>query len=1069
MIISFYRHKERRIAIKQSLYIFLLVLFFAINFDIEVEGACLIDDGRIIFTTSDKKATSDIRWRTVGFTITRERCLSGASANGGYPTKFKHATIYLRDEWKVERESSSNIYVTFTIPQDVVSQALIKAGMSDIKNDDSLFLNGIFQVTHEGEDYGNKKYSLPAITSAESWANPDDFKDRFDVMVYYRAPDEPISIQYRTSSGYIMDTETYAESKWQKPGTKVSVSLDEQKVYKNKKYEIYKSYVRSYSTQKTLPGYDLSTKSGDSMEAVRKRTISQQIGGVLIVAVMKLVEDPIQPEKNIVSNWDPPNPHGVIAADARGNPIYDVEDGIPATESLYLNVFSKNYLFGYEFKNVTGEKIYTINLSKTYHLTWEEIHYDENFDVFFEKKSKDETVTKTVKVKRTYSYWMLEQLEYYKLKEAEIWNEALPDGFRSITPEKYSPPNLNYQCWNTEKLPYIKEPEFKENMTLPTEFIEGDYTCPEIPLEDFDSIGDENVDEIQVRNDSVSFQKTVISKGEWMDRKTVRPVVFQTNGETGKDVLYQKNIVIPMDTANGLYETSGILTYQVATRLNSSSSKEHKYVIEGLDKVNVHTPVVCEAGLVDQKAFNQMLHPDKERNALVLDREFVLELTCTGRHLDIKGYGLRNYDNYAAGRQVRFPFDVYHGSRFYPADSWVTIESESTKFYLPAWVKEGKYTIVCRVPSISAKANGSMELTEDRANRKKEHYVATYKIPVEVSGRIYGFQIRDISDYPLWSSVFRRPDSLEHSGVKYFAGIRNQDGIRRSDVKPLTVPLVKGSHPANEQAGITATGYTFRFSIDTVGEMYQDDDYVQLTPAFYFISKKEHKRQEVDLYYTEMIQNQMHTLVKIGSALDLKNIKSRYLGEPYTAVPEEELNEKRFLTGKMERELFYQPFPMFTFHHILLSEPFHTYIGDSYLKGESVPESVNLKQVSMARQRWYGEYYLPGKVYAVPKGFDLEKAEKAAGSFDFSETFWLKEGYLLIHFDIVSVKENERYLSYRNEENEKEGYCNMWNQEGFEHKKTDVEQEKWNFEEGDVFLYDLSHSMGIDYRIGGTH
>lgn len=1036
---------------------------------IKAENISLVDDGKVIFITSDKKATSGTRWKTVGFTITREKCLSGKYGNGGYPTKLEHATIHLKESWKEERSSSSTVYVTFTIPQSVVSKALIKAGMGDIKNDDVLYLHGIFQVTHNGNDYGGKKYSLPAIASAESWANPDDFKDRFDVKVFYKAPDEPISVQYKTSTGYIIDTETYAESKWEKPGTKLTVKLAESKTYQGKKYQLYKSYIRNFLSQKSIAGYGANMLDGDSLNTVQNKTINQQVGGVQFVAVMKQVKEPkLKSEKNLVSEWDEPMPHGVIAADQRGNPVYDVETGIPATESLYLNVFSKNYLFGYEFENVTGEKEYQITFTKTYHLTWEEINYDDDFNVVLDKKSQTKTVTKTARVKREYFYWKLVQLEYYQIKEAEIWNEALPEGGSRILPENYSPPELDYSNGKAEQ-EYLKEPEYQKKITLPSETIDGEFTCPEIPLEDFQTMGEEKLGKIKVRNDKLSFGGKNISDDEWKETKAEKPIVYDKSAEIGEDVLYKNNQVIPMETGNDIFETTGIITYQAIARISSDGPEQLLYAVEDLGEVTVHTPTVCSASVSNEKAYNQMLTPDKRKAALVLDRTFELKMPTEGEHLQIRGYGLRDYGKYIAERQVQFPFDVYKGKRYYKANTWISVNSDHTVFYIPVWVKEGGYTIDCRAVSISASANEAEDMEEELANLQRENYVATCQIPVEVSGRVYGFQIRDISDYPLWYSVFRKPDSLEHSGVRYFAGERNQDGIRRSDVRPLTIPLVKGSHIYNPQAGITATGYTFRFSLETVGEMYHDNDYIQLTPKFYYISKEGHKKQEVDLYYTETVEQQRYSLVKTGSQIDLRNVKDRYLGDPYMAVPKDEIDAKRQLTRKSELEFLFQPKPMFTFHHILLSEYFRTYTGKNYTPDGTIPAGVEPNRVSLSKQKWYGEYYLPSQVHAVPKGFDLEQAEQESGSFDFQEDIWLQDGYLLIHFDIVTIRDNKKYLSYGNFENAKSGYCNMWRQEGFVHEKTDSDGEGWDFEDGDVFLYDTGRRAGLDYRTGGTH
>ncbi len=1036
---------------------------------IKAENVALMRDGKILFETIDTKATSGTRWKTMGFTITRQSCLLGKHANGGYPTKLEHAIIMLNDSWKEERYANSKVYVTFTIPQSVVSKALIKSGMGDIKHDDVLYLHGIFQVTHNGKNYGSKKYSLPDIVKAESWANPEDFRDRFDVKTIYKAPNEPVSIQYKTSSGDIMDTETYPMTKWKKPGEKITVELTEKKEYQGKKYTIYKSYVCNYLTQKKIADSDINILQGAKMEKVQNRTITQRVGGVQFVAVMKQIKVPKLESKEVVeSDWDEPLPRGIIAADKRGSSIYDVKEGIPATESLYLNVFSKNYLFGYAFKNVTGEKEYSITFTKTYHLKWEEVSNGPNFTITTVPRSRSITITKTVTVHRKYSYWTLEELQYYKIKQAIIENQVLPGQKVKLEPKEYTIPKLDFQRYQKES-EHIKEPVYSTHITLSSENVYGNGSCPAVPSENFQLTGESEIGKIMVRNDGLLLGTKSISKKDWGQEKTEKPIVYDGSKEIGENSLYENNLIIPMETANDVYETSGNIQYEAVERIGEQASKTITMGIEELSDVTVHTPVVCNGSISDERQWNQMLTPDRTKESLILDRTFVLYLPTEGEHMQVLGYGSRDYKKYTEHREVEFPFDVYLGDKYYSAHTKITITNDETFFYLPIWVKEGNYTIQCRTFSISAKSNGCESMEEEFANLNLENYVAVSEIPVEVSGRLYGFQITDISDYPLWYPVFRKKDSLKPSGIRYFVGNKNENGIHRSDLIPLTIPLIKGSHPLNAEAGITPLGYTFRFQISTVGEMYDSEDFIQLTPSFYYVSKDGKGRQEVDLYYGETIEREKHVLVKVGSKMDLTNIKKRYLGNPYIAVPENEIEVKQRITQEDLNAMCYHEKPMFTFHHILLSDAFRTYTGENYTPTGKIPMGVDESTVTCSKQKWYGEYYLPSQVVIVPKGYDLVKAEQKCGSFNYREDFWLKDGYILIQFDIVTIKDRKKHLSYVNLDNAKTGFCNMWNREGYTYQRKDREGVIWNLEDGDTFLYDLNSCTGLDYRTGGTH
>ena len=1038
----------------------IVIFFYGFSIVIKSDNLAMISrNGSMQFTTTDTKATSGIRWKTVGFTITRQRCLTGPYANGGNPLKLDHAVIMLSNEWKREVDYGDVIKVTFTIPQSAVSSALIKAGFEDIKNEDSLYLHGIFQVTHNGKDFGSKKYDLPSIMKTESWANPDDFEDRFDIKVYYNAPDEPISIQYKTSSGDILQTTELPQTKWKKTGEKVAVTLDDEKLYQGKRYKLYKSYIRNYMTQATIQGYGKNTLTGDSYESVKNRTIQQKVGGVQFVAIMKPVTQP-KPEKidELESNWNEPVPYGVIAADKREHPQFQSETGIPATESLYLNIFSSTYLLSYEFKKIEGKKNYSVTFTKTYHLSWTEKG---------KQQSSVETRTKTISVQREYSYWELAKADYYIIKDATIQNRALPEGKCVISPNNYRPPNLQYQEYPSAE--HLKKPDYELVQDLGVQSISGGNSKPSVPEENFQSIAEQRIGDIKVRNDAMKLGEVVISSSSWCQKQTTKPMIIEQEEEINSEVLFREGLVIPRDTPNGEYETQGVITYQAQERVHSVSPYTLTFPIDELGQVVVHTPVVCDAYASDERAYNQMIAPDKTVSSLVLGREFYVSIPTEGGHLAIEGYGYRDYSKYTDQREICFPFDVYQEDRFYKAGTWIRVNNDRTAFLLPIWVTEGHYLIECRSISISAFANGADDREEVLANLDRQNYVATCQVPVEVSGRIYGFRITDITDYPTWRNVFRQPGSLMHSGTYYSIGDRDKDGKLVSRERILQVPLLTGSHPTITDAGITPTGYAFRFTLETIGEFYDDDDYVQLTPQFFYIDVLTRKRVEADVYYCETFDSGKHALVKIGSEHDLRNVKMRYLGNPYYSVSEEEWREKTRLTGESLYSLKYRTEKMFTFHHVTLSEAFRTYIGKNCAPEGKVPSTVNERKVAMSKQRWYGEYYLPSQVYAVPKGFDLQQYERQKGGFNFREDIWLKNGYLLIQFDVKAIRNNQTYLSLCNLDNEKEGYCNMWRKEGFSYERTDGKGQQWKFTDGDTFLYDTRKSVGLDYVPGGTH
>ena len=181
----------------------------------------------------------------------------------------------------------------------------------------------------------------------------------------------------------------------------------------------------------------------------------------------------------------------------------------------------------------------------------------------------------------------------------------------------------------------------------------------------------------------------------------------------------------------------------------------------------------------------------KDGNAayeMILDNEYTFTFD-PGQHRDIQGYGWSEdstdgtgYRKYIKNRWVRFPFTVQikdneteTWSPFYKVGSngytdWINVYeeedygncwySDDTTFYIPPWAIEGNYSekgegrlIEYKVEAYNVddeNGGGHQDDQEDYANsdnlagerdNEAQAYVATYKVPVELSGIIYNFEI----------------------------------------------------------------------------------------------------------------------------------------------------------------------------------------------------------------------------------------------------------------------------------------------------------------------------------------
>lgn len=1013
-------------SIKREVLLFIVLLWLILlSGQVKAMAAAhpeLDKEGNIVFETTATKATTGTTWSQVGFTIRRDK-------TGGNPIKDnKYAVLHLKDSYKTMKDQGDGTYInSFKIPKTDVSKALEKAGLMGIGDEDVIYLNGIFSVTRNGVRDKSYYRTLTSIKNAAPWRNPNDFKELFDVKMPFEPNEYSVYVEYRTSSNTVISTK---EIKKVKEGKKVSVKLDGEVNYNSVKFQLYRSFVIPLKTPgKKIDDYKLSL--GNTIKEIQNREVKVITGGIKIVAMMKppKAEAEPLPDEEVMEAELPDEVESfcVIKADDRGNEAFDTEQGIPGLEKLYVNGFTQEYLREYEFKRISGEKIYPVTVKRTYNLTWTESYTSTNsitgeVTTHYVNRSSSSTVSNVIHVKRDYSYWKIERLYGYAPSRMLVQNGALPGNLLYLDAKDTIIPKVSFKQWGGT--PYhISEPVFSKTLILPSVTVSGGSSCPSVPSEDFTPYAQASVSQIKVRNDALTWDGKVIMEDGYKERQTERPLeIPESEKMTGRDVFYKNRLLIDGKKKNDTYVSAGKVTYQAFVKTEGGEKKQD-YEIQEVNDVIVHTPAVCNGSVEDKSRDCQMLFPDMDRCSLVLGLTFRIRMPTDGQHLRIPGYGYNEYGKYIKSRQVKFPFDVEIEGERIKAEQWIEIRKEEV-FYLPTDVSEGKYMIEFRAIAV----NGEEELpSEEYANEDYQNYVAVNQIPVEVSGRIYDLQIYDISDYPLWKQVFRKNDSLEKSGFTFPVN---------------SFPLKPGKHPFYSNQGALKPGYVLRMNLTTSGNMEGENDYIRILPKFYYVDKSYRDRKEVDVYYSETIGGTFYPFVQVGSQADSNNIKLLKLGDSHLSVePDEAL-----YTAK-EKKID---------QNELLCAVHKAYRYDKLM----LPSKAQLLFPPRGMQKWYFEYSLPSKIYITVKGTAVKEYCKE-NTLDLKEEFWLKDGYLLLNFDIETIEGNQRHLSYTNEAMELAGYCNMWKKEGFLYE--------YEFDNGDIGIYSLSQSAAVDYDSRGTH
>ena len=168
---------------------------------------------------------------------------------------------------------------------------------------------------------------------------------------------------------------------------------------------------------------------------------------------------------------------------------------------------------------------------------------------------------------------------------------------------------------------------------------------------------------------------------------------------------------------------------------------------------------------------------------------------------------------------------------------------------------------------------------------------------------------------------------------------------------------------------------------------------------------------------------------------------------------------------------------LFTYNNIRIQSPLMVYSNTDYLlnlKSASIYNQIREAGISdldiiSRMQTYYGEYFLPSDLKAVEKGFDVYGYAARYG-ISSNEVFWLRDGYLIINFDIVTTDHmGEENLSYLNQDKADSGYCSMWSLEQAVSYKESYNGPagklvKFNLHPGDFMVYYIDQSIIEDYQ-----
>ena len=672
------------------------------------------DEGNLLMTTHDKKATSKITYRTLGWIIKRYDAPLDAPGQKYAVIKMRYADIQYRED----PEDRAYIYC---------------------------YYYGDKQEIYSAVDGANKKWR-------EILYNYGDYVYIDEVMTVC-SNGVPLGTLESSSSNCIKSTgEVYYDydgianaRNW--------ASKQSLLTHFNKKVK--------YPSMVIAPGFSIEEAKCDSIYDTNQA-----------VAI------------------------GTIGSKKENEEIYDVTEGIPVTEQLFVKTVADSASYNIRFDRYMGSALFPVKIITTYHFKWT--------DYYGVNRTEEVKAVRYYLVERDFAYWRVGSLSYKYLSGVKVNNYALLNGKYQVS--GLDAPNITLEQSSGYEN-HISISDYVKTVKIDGGTVKGKNGLrPSIPDEDYSRVAEESVGVYEIKNDYLKIGSQVVLSKAKSNTTGSNPVTYAIEDTT----IYKTDLSIPSDRLNGEdYKSTGKAYYT-----GYKNGKVYSVDIQAIEPVTIHTPVVCEGGMYTNNSFNQQVKPNPDMNNVVIGKSFLISTGTTGSHKDIKGYGYRNYSKYTRSSQIRFPIPMYYRGKVYAANTWIDIEG-SASFVVPVGVNEGSYKYELRNIAINTPdIEDYTDITKIKYNNDVRSYVAGYEGKFDVSGRIFGFRTK-LSGNNQWYSVGNRDEN---------GNTNNSQNVMLMEVKDNLV----------------------EYEVTTVGDYADNNDGINIYLDFFYI--KDDKMIPVSVY-----------------------------------------------------------------------------------------------------------------------------------------------------------------------------------------------------------------------------
>ena len=771
------------------------------------------------------------------------------------------------------------------------------------------------------------------------------------------------------------------------------------------------------------------------------------------------------------------------------HPVYDVEKGIPTGALANIDVrVDRPFMMDFRTALVTGSQSTVVLVRQPYELV-------------ANGRRTSHMAEERVSVYSDYAYYRVTELFAYGLSHVNVKNPKLSaGGYVTVSPDQStgqpkggSSKGLNGQ-WQMPNLEFVRHTDHVGDLivsggqysselgcyvvTLPAK----SFTGQAVPVFNLALEARNAVDGVRVRNDTLSVNGRVLLSGSWTRGSGAAPLGVESVQEFVKGLgaanLSLNGFELSHLISNGDGETTGTAYYKTLARFGVPERLPVVPLVG--NPLNVHTPVAAAMSLVEQPLLDQ--RPEALRlgsggagangavagasgagaslvAAMPLEVQMRLNLSTRGSHLPIPGYGDRDYGAHARMRRLYLPFDAFcfwdqAGTEggFVPAGSWTVVPASAQAAFVraPAWVEPGSYELLYQVVALNHRSPAKHQLA---VNTDAANDIAGAVVPVQITGRLYGFTLTDFTD-SRWAAVTTK------------------------GLSAAKLPLKQGSHSDPSKANLgPKPGYVLRFVVNSIGPYYKPSDLLYIKANFTHISPTSGERIPVDVYYKQGLdwvlvggpkdKFEWHCALQNGrSDVPFKGLSAtRKLldtlqrlssGSASATSSASESSGSKWLKASFVAQYMskVRSVALGSFRRLLgftLTDPSwsaptkvvpvtHLSASSAYAPDESL--------FNASFQSWYGEYLMPNQLLVLAKGAPSSEINSSAALHSGA----LESGALAVNFSI-GLYRDQQIVSQDLD------YGNQWLLEGLK-----INGNTWPTINGDVVYYQLGKNASSNWK-----